>query len=216
MCPFYNAQLFEITRAAKGVFTHSESSCHIAKVLLTIRHDSRQIPLAARHHHTFPHRGFLHWRFAYAGPGVRRAAVLGIRKPSQQQPLQESPYQGRLSGMISTDRPSKTPSTIWAFFTAANFVANFDKPDLTDEAARSFRSLLTVPAANARPCRHSAAVANESRPARRPHAARQGLRRLASLPRRWPSVSRRLRNIAASSRPRTPPRSAAQRREAVR
>src|SRR5882757_11071373 len=68
MCPFYNAQLFEITRAAKGVFTHSQSSCHIAKVVLTIRHDSRQIPLAARHHHTFPHRGFLHWRFAYAGP----------------------------------------------------------------------------------------------------------------------------------------------------
>src|SRR5882757_833455 len=77
MCPFYNAQLFEITGAAKGVFTHSQSSCHIAKVALTIRHDSRQIPLAARHHHTFPHRGFLHWRFAYAGPGVRRATVMG-------------------------------------------------------------------------------------------------------------------------------------------
>src|SRR6266481_5320788 len=76
MCPFYNAQLFEITGAAKGVFTHSQSSCHIAKVVLTIRHDSRQIPLAARHH-TFPHRGFLHWRFAYAGPGVRRATVMG-------------------------------------------------------------------------------------------------------------------------------------------
>src|SRR6266481_2493011 len=76
MCPFYNAQLFEITGAAKGVFTHSQSSCHIAKVVLTIRHDSHQIPLAARHH-TFPHRGFLHWRFAYAGPGVRRATVTG-------------------------------------------------------------------------------------------------------------------------------------------
>src|SRR5216684_4868758 len=46
MCPFYNAQLFEITGAAKGVFTHSQSSCHIAKVVLAIRHDSRQIPLA--------------------------------------------------------------------------------------------------------------------------------------------------------------------------
>src|SRR6202022_2232672 len=76
MCPFYSAQLFEITGAAKGVFTHSQSSCHIAKVVLTIRHDSRQIPLAGRHH-TFPHRGFLHWRFAYAGPGVRRATVMG-------------------------------------------------------------------------------------------------------------------------------------------
>src|SRR5882672_9631881 len=68
MCPFYNAQLFEITGAAKGVFTHSQSSCHIAKVVLTLRHDSRQIPIAsdAPLHHTS--RGFLHWRFAYAGP----------------------------------------------------------------------------------------------------------------------------------------------------
>src|ERR1700676_1694011 len=73
MCPFYNAQLFEITGAAKGVFTHSQSSCHIAKVVLTIRHDSRQIPIAsdARPFHTS--RGFLHWRFAYAGPIVRAA-----------------------------------------------------------------------------------------------------------------------------------------------
>src|ERR1700716_4711187 len=77
MCPFYNAQLFEITGAAKGVFTHSQSSCHIAKVVLTLRHDSRQIPIAsdAPLHHTS--RGFLHWRFAYAGPGVRRATVMG-------------------------------------------------------------------------------------------------------------------------------------------
>src|ERR1700676_2302056 len=34
MCPFYNAQLSEITGAAKGVFTHSQRSCHIAKVVL--------------------------------------------------------------------------------------------------------------------------------------------------------------------------------------
>src|SRR5260370_19718059 len=77
MCPFYNAQLFEITGVAKGVFTHSQSSCHIAKVVLTIRHDSRQILLAARHHHTFPHRGFLHWRFADAGPRARGTTVMG-------------------------------------------------------------------------------------------------------------------------------------------
>src|ERR1700676_2754043 len=36
MCPFYNAQLSEITGAAKGVFTHSQSSCHIAKVVLAL------------------------------------------------------------------------------------------------------------------------------------------------------------------------------------
>src|SRR5450631_669607 len=47
MCHFYNAQLFEITGAAKDVFTHSQSSCHIAKVVLTIKHDSRPIPIAS-------------------------------------------------------------------------------------------------------------------------------------------------------------------------
>jgi hypothetical protein len=62
---------------AKGVFTHSQSSCHIAKVVLTIRHDSRQIPLAARHHHTFPHRGFLHWRLSDDGPGASRIVPIG-------------------------------------------------------------------------------------------------------------------------------------------
>src|SRR5258708_21139742 len=36
MCAFYNAQLSEITGAAKGVFTHSQSSCHIAKVVLAL------------------------------------------------------------------------------------------------------------------------------------------------------------------------------------
>src|ERR1700676_3375775 len=36
MCPFYNAQLSEITGAAKGVFSHSQSSCHIAKVVLAL------------------------------------------------------------------------------------------------------------------------------------------------------------------------------------
>jgi hypothetical protein len=52
-------------------------SCHIAKVVLTLRHDSRQIPVApdASSHHTS--RGFLHWRLAYAGPAVRRATVMG-------------------------------------------------------------------------------------------------------------------------------------------
>src|SRR5450631_3063315 len=81
MCHFYNAQLFEITGAAKGVFTHSQSSCHIAKVVLTTRHDSRQIPIAsdARPFHTS--RGFLHCRFAYAGPTVRAAPPSWRRHP---------------------------------------------------------------------------------------------------------------------------------------
>src|SRR5882672_967389 len=81
MCPFYNAQLFEITGAAKGVFTHSQSSCHVAKVVLALRHDSRQIPIAsdARPFHTS--RGFLHWRFAYAGPAMRAAPPSWGRHP---------------------------------------------------------------------------------------------------------------------------------------
>src|SRR3984893_3863714 len=36
MCHFYNAYLAEITGAAKGVFTYSQSSCHIAKVVLPL------------------------------------------------------------------------------------------------------------------------------------------------------------------------------------
>src|ERR1700681_2722275 len=78
MRSIYNAFPFEITGVAKGVFTHSQSSCHIAKVVLTIRHDSRQIPIAsdARPFHTS--RGFLHWRFAYAGPHrARRTTFMG-------------------------------------------------------------------------------------------------------------------------------------------
>src|SRR5450432_4038634 len=81
MCPFYNAQLFEITGAAKGVFTRSQSSCHIAKVVLTIRHDSRQIPIASDARPFHISRGFLHWRFAYAGPTVRAALPSWGRHP---------------------------------------------------------------------------------------------------------------------------------------
>src|SRR5260370_18585242 len=81
MCPFYNAYLFEITGAAKGVFTHSQSSCHIAKVVLTIRHDSRQIPIASDARPFHISRGFLHWRFAYAGPTVRAAPPSWGRHP---------------------------------------------------------------------------------------------------------------------------------------
>src|SRR6267154_3625443 len=58
MCPFYNAYLFEITGTTKGVFTHSQSSCHIAKVVLAFSHDSRQIPLT-RHLATPPAVSFI-------------------------------------------------------------------------------------------------------------------------------------------------------------
>ena len=65
MCPIYNAQLFEITGTTKGVFTHSQSSCHIAKVVLTIRHDSRQIPIASDLPR-FPCMGFVKEALQYA------------------------------------------------------------------------------------------------------------------------------------------------------
>src|SRR3979409_887525 len=77
MCPFYKAELFEITRVAKGVFSHSQSPCHIAKVVLILRHDSRQIPIASDAAPRPTSRGFLPWRFAYAGPGVCRATIMG-------------------------------------------------------------------------------------------------------------------------------------------
>src|SRR5882762_9449574 len=77
MCPFYNAYLFEITGTTKGVFTHSQSSCHIAKVVLAFSHDSRQIPIASDAPPRHTSRGFLHWRFAYAGPGARRSTFMG-------------------------------------------------------------------------------------------------------------------------------------------
>ena len=45
--------------------------------MLTLRHDSRQIPIASDAQPLHTSRGFLLWRFAYAGPGVRRATIMG-------------------------------------------------------------------------------------------------------------------------------------------
>src|SRR6266851_4609104 len=81
MCPFYNAQLFEITGTTKGVFTYSQSSCHIAKVVLAFSHGSHQIPIASDAPPRHTSRGFLHWRFAYAGPPVRAAPPSWGRHP---------------------------------------------------------------------------------------------------------------------------------------
>src|SRR5882757_2083001 len=74
MCPFYNAQLFEITGAAKGVFPRSQSSPHIAKVVLTLRHDSRQIPIASDAPPRHTSRGFL--------GGLRTPAPVRAAPPS--------------------------------------------------------------------------------------------------------------------------------------
>src|SRR5216684_163287 len=98
MCPFYNAQLFEITGTTKGVFTHSQSSCHIAKVVLAFRHDSRQIPIASDAPPRHTSRGFLHWRFAYAGPGARRTTFMG--------PASANLHNKRHHSITSSARPS--------------------------------------------------------------------------------------------------------------
>src|SRR6202171_2305378 len=46
---------------AKGVFTHAQSSCHTAKVVLEPRHDSCQIPIASDAPPRHTSRGFLVW-----------------------------------------------------------------------------------------------------------------------------------------------------------
>jgi len=74
---FTTRNSLKLQGAAKGVFTRSQSSCHIAKVVLTLWHDSRQIPIACDAPSRPTSRGFLHWRFAYAGPGVRGAVIMG-------------------------------------------------------------------------------------------------------------------------------------------
>jgi hypothetical protein len=68
-------------RGGERRFHRSQSSCHIAKVVLTIRHDSRQIPIAsdARPFHTS--RGGLRTPAPPCAPHHLHGA--GIRNPSQ-------------------------------------------------------------------------------------------------------------------------------------
>src|SRR6266404_5210830 len=82
MCLFYNAQPSEITGAAKGVFTHSQSSCHIAKVVLVLtaaKSPQRLTRIVATHPAVSSIGGL-------RTPAPVRAAPptwAGIRKPSQ-------------------------------------------------------------------------------------------------------------------------------------
>jgi hypothetical protein len=80
MCPFYNAELFEITGAAKGVFTHaqfthSQSPCHIAKVVLALT--AAKSPQRLTCHLATRPRGCLHWRLSDDGPGASRIVPIG-------------------------------------------------------------------------------------------------------------------------------------------
>src|SRR6266851_4467847 len=59
---------------------------HIAQVVLTLWHDSRQIPIACDAPSCPTSRGFLPWRFADAGPGVRRAVIMGRHPKTFTQP----------------------------------------------------------------------------------------------------------------------------------
>jgi hypothetical protein len=86
---FYNAQLIETTQDAKVVFYQSQFSCHNAKVVLADRGDNGQVLIgqSPQHRHTFPHRGFLHWRLSDDGPGASRIVVMGRHpKPFTEKP----------------------------------------------------------------------------------------------------------------------------------
>jgi hypothetical protein len=76
---FYNAQLIETTQDAKVVFYQSQFSCHNAKVVLADRGDNGQVLIgqSPRHRHTFPNRGFLHWRLSDDRPGASCIVVMG-------------------------------------------------------------------------------------------------------------------------------------------
>jgi hypothetical protein len=79
MCPF----LFGITGTAKGVFTHSQSSCHIAKVVLALTAAAKS-PQRLTRHLAIPHAVSSIGGLRMPAP-VRAAppSWAGIRKPSQ-------------------------------------------------------------------------------------------------------------------------------------
>ena len=56
---------------------HHPPACRSASTPFTHLIRGTQIPIAQAAPTTSPSRGFLHWRFAYAGPGVRRATFMG-------------------------------------------------------------------------------------------------------------------------------------------
>src|SRR5450432_4373326 len=73
MCALFTTRnSLKLQGRRKVVFTHSQSSCHIAKVVLPFRHDSRQIPIASDAPPCHASRGFLHWRLSDDGPGASR------------------------------------------------------------------------------------------------------------------------------------------------
>ena len=85
MCALFTTRnSLKLQGRRKVVFTHSQSSCHIAKVVLPFRHDSRQIPIASDAPPCHTSRGFLHWRLSDDGPGASRIVPDGRHlKPSQ-------------------------------------------------------------------------------------------------------------------------------------
>src|SRR3979490_1171204 len=104
MCTLCIATLFEITGTTKGVFTHSQSSCHIAKVVLAFSHDGRQIPIASDAPPRHTSRGFLHWRLSDDGPGASRIVPDGRHpKPFTQRktPLHSITSSTRVSNVAS-------------------------------------------------------------------------------------------------------------------
>jgi hypothetical protein len=56
---------------------HHPPACWSASTPFTHLVRGTQIPIAQAATPKSPSRGFLHWRFAYAGPGARRTTVMG-------------------------------------------------------------------------------------------------------------------------------------------
>jgi hypothetical protein len=127
MCVFYNAQLFEITGAAKGVFTHPQSSCHIAKFMPYRKgcaHTQARQP-------SKPHsltRGLSTPPAVSSLGGLRTPAPpcaphylhgAGIRKPSQTRksvltPIAHDDFAGVRARWIGNSMPSRQSAAIHA------------------------------------------------------------------------------------------------------
>ena len=115
MCALFTTRnSLKLQGRRKVVFTHSQSSCHIAKVVLTLRHDSRQIPIASDAQPLHTSRGFLLWRFAYAGPGVRRATIMGPASANLHNNglMHRSKQRGQLCGLYHSITSSARASSI--------------------------------------------------------------------------------------------------------
>src|SRR5580692_13226561 len=72
---FTTPNSLKLQERRKAVFTHSQSSCHIAKVVLALTAAISPQRLTVPPRHTS--RGFIHWRLSDDGPGASRIVPIG-------------------------------------------------------------------------------------------------------------------------------------------